>query len=102
MSLLDRLLGRKVVDPTAREREGSRLDAKRRHLRGKMSKTQSELRRAWTRFRNEKEPEEKKRLRGEIKRLEAERKTQRKEMMRIASEMKQLGFEAKAGYVHAE
>lgn len=100
MSWLVRWFGTRQMDEEEKRREGERLDAKRRHLRGKMSRNQGEIRRAWTRYRTWMgEPAGKKVLRGEIKHLEAHRKALVKEMLRLQADMKRLGYEAKAGDV---
>lgn len=100
MSWLARLFGDRPLDAETRRREGERLDAKRRHLRGKMARNQGEIRRAWTRYRTwTGEAAGKRSLRAEIRHLEALRKDMVKEMLKLQSEMKRLGYEAKAGHV---
>lgn len=85
-----------------RKREAERLDAKRRHLRGKMSKTTGEIQRAWTRYRtwrDEGDAAGKKKLRGKIRELEGRRKAMVKEMLKLQAEMKKHGYDAAAGAV---
>lgn len=99
MSFLSRLFGPKAPeDPVERERLATRLDGKRRHLRSKLAQNQGELKRLWTQFRlapkDERAP-----LKAKIKVCEASRKVLVKEMLALQSEMKKLGFEAKAGHV---
>lgn len=83
-----------------KQRRGAQLDAKRKHLRGQMSQTTGEIRRAWTSYRTWRGTDaDKKKLRSRIKHLEAVRKQQTKEMVKLAAEMKKLGYQAAAGYV---
>lgn len=100
MSLLARLFTRSELTPEQKEKQGERLDAKRRHTRGKMSRVQGELRASWTKYRTWRgEPEGKKALKAKIKHLEAERKMLVKEMLKLQDEMKKLGFKGAAGHV---
>lgn len=83
-----------------RQRESERLDAKRRHLRGKLSKTTGEIQRAWTQYRTWRDQDDvagKKKLRAKIRELEGRRKAMVKEMLALQAEMKKLGSEAGAG-----
>lgn len=100
MGLLSWILKPRHMTADDKRREGERLDAKRRHLRGKMSKTSGEIQRSWTSYRTWRGDEAgKKRLRARIRELEAGRKEMVKEMLRLQSEMKKLGYEAAAGAV---
>lgn len=100
MSLLSWLIRPGNMTEEDRAKEGARLDAKRRHLRGKMSRTQGEIRRSWTSYRTWRgEDAGKRKLKAHIRALEAERKAQVKEMLALQSRMKKLGFDAAAGEV---
>lgn len=100
MDLLRRILRPRKPTPQDREAEAARLDARRRHLRGRMSETSTRIRRAWTEYRTwNGEEAGKKKLKQEIKHLEARRKAMVKEMLRLQSEMKKLGYDAAAGRV---
>jgi hypothetical protein len=100
MSFLARLFGRTQLTDDEKQKRGARLEAKRKHLRGKMAQTTGEIRRSWTDYRTWRGDDAgKKRLKLKIKHLEAERKLQRKEMLKLMGEMKRLGFEAAAGWV---
>lgn len=101
MSLLSRLFHpRTELSPEEAQKKGERLDANRRHLRGKISKIQSELRVLWTKYRNANlDASEKKATKAKIKHLEAERKRLTKEMLKVQDEMKALGYKTAAGHV---
>lgn len=100
MEFLRRIFRPRQATDEERARQGARLDAKRRHLRGKLARNQSELRGKWTAYRTWRgEAPGKKKVRAEIKHLEAERKDIVKQMLRLQSEMKSLGYEAAAGHV---
>lgn len=100
MNLLQRILRPKPIDAAARAREGERLNAKRRHLRGKLARNQGELRRMWTEFRTWRgDSAGKKALREKIKHVEAERKEMVRQMMKLHAEMKKVGYDAAAGHV---
>lgn len=100
MSLIARLFRRTELTPEEKARRGERLDAKRRHLRGKMSKVQGELRALWTKYRTWRgDAAGKKAVKAKIKHLEAERKILVKEMLKLQSEMKKLGYQGAAGFV---
>ncbi|HUR69596.1 MAG TPA: hypothetical protein VM370_10150 [Candidatus Thermoplasmatota archaeon] len=100
MSFFARLFRKSELTKEEKQKKGERLDAKRRHLRGKLSKVQGELRQLWTKYRVAKlDASEKKQVKAKIKHLEAERKALVKEMVKLQTEMKQLGFKAAAGYV---
>lgn len=102
MDLLRWLLKPHHATDEERKREAEKLDAKRRHLRGKMSRTTGEIQRAWTQYRtwrDETDVAGKKKLRAKIRELEAHRKAMVKEMLKLQAEMKKLGFDAAAGEV---
>lgn len=100
MGLMEWLFKPHHKSDAEKEREAVRLEAKRKHLRGKMSKTSGEIRRSWTAYRTWRGDETgKKKLRSHIRELEARRKLLVKEMLKLQSEMKKLGFEAAAGAV---
>lgn len=100
MSLLARLFHRAEITPEEKAKQGERLNAKRRHVRGKMSKVQGELRNSWTKYRTWRgDANGKKGVKAKIKHLEAERKLLVKEMLRIQDEMKKLGYKGAAGQV---
>lgn len=100
MSFLARLLGAPKLTDDEKQEKVARLGSKRKHLRGKMAQTTSEIRRGWTEYRTWRGDDAgKKKLRARIKHLEAERKSQRKEMLALMGEMKKLGFDAAAGHV---
>lgn len=102
MGLLQWLFTSRDMTDDDKRREVERLDAKRRHLRGKMSKTSGEIQRSWTAYRtwrDEKDTAGKKKLRAHIRSLEAHRKTMVKEMLKLQSEMKKLGVQPAAGAV---
>lgn len=100
MEFLRRLLRPHKLTEEERARQGAKLDAKRRHLRGKMSQKSGEIRRAWTEYRTWRgDAAGKKQLRARIRVLEAERKAITKAMLKLQSEMKRLGFQTAAGYV---
>lgn len=102
MGLFDWLLKPHRMTDEEKQREGQRLDARRRHLRGKMSRVSGEIRRAWTTYRTWRGDEAgKKQLRAEIRVLEAQRKRMVKDMLALQAEMKKLGYEAAAGEVYA-
>ena len=85
-----------------RKREAEKLDAKRRHLRGKMSKITGEIQRAWTQYRTWRDQEDaagKRKLRAKIRELEGRRKAMVKEMLKLQTRMKDLGYKAAAGEV---
>lgn len=103
MSLLSWFLRPHKLSDEERADAGARLDAKRRHLRGKMSRTQGEIRRSWTSYRTWRGDEAgKRKLKAHIRALEAERKEQVKEMLRLQSEMKKVGYDAVAGEVEIQ
>ena len=100
MGLLDILLRPRKLTDDERRRAGEKLDAKRRHLRGKLARNQGEIRGAWTKYRTWRgEPSGRKVVKARIKHLEAERKRMVKEMLKLQGEMKKLGYEAAAGHV---
>lgn len=102
MGLLQRLFKSKHMTDDDKRREAERLDAKRRHLRGKMSKTSGEIQRSWTTYRtwrDEKDADGKKKLRAHIRVLEGRRKAMVKEMLKLQTEMKKLGVQPAAGSV---
>ena len=102
MGLLQWLLKPHHMTDDDKRREATKLDAKRRHLRGKMSKTSGEIQRSWTAYRTWRGDETgKKKLRVHIRELEARRKAMVKEMLKLQGEMKKLGFDAAAGAVEA-
>jgi hypothetical protein len=83
-----------------KRRESEKLDAKRRHLRGKMSKATGEIQRAWTTYRTWRGDDAgKKKQRAHIRELEGRRKEMVKEMLKLQNEMKKLGFATAAGAV---
>lgn len=100
MGLLQWFLKPHHMTDDERQRAGERLDARRRHLRGKMSKLTSEIQRSWTTYRTWRGDEaSKKQLRADIRVLEAKRKRLVKEMLSVQSEMKKLGYQSAAGDV---
>lgn len=100
MGLLSWLLKPHKMTDEEKRRKAERLDAKRRHLRGKISKATGEIQRAWTSYRTWRGDDAgKKKLRGEIRVLEGRRKAMVKEMLEIQAEMKKLGYDAAAGRV---
>lgn len=100
MGLLRWLLKPHPKTDDDKRREATRLEAKRKHLRGKMSKTSGEIQRSWTAFRTWRGDEAgKKKLRAKIRDLEARRKAMVKEMLKLQADMKKLGFDAAAGAV---
>lgn len=100
MGLLQRLLGRAPTTDSEKDAELARLDARRRHLRGKLSQTSTKIRHAWSEFRTWRGDEKgKKAVKLRIKHLEAERKALVKEMMKVQARMTKLGAKAKAGHV---
>lgn len=100
MGLLDWMFKPHHLNSEEKQRQGERLDAKRRHLRGKMSKLTGEIQRSWTQYRTWRGDDAgKKKLRAEIRVLEAKRKQMVKEMLKLQTDMKKLGFEGAAGYV---
>lgn len=100
MGLLDRLFRPHKLSPEEKQREGEKLDAKRKHLRGKLARNQGEVRAAWTKYRTWRgDASGKKSLKAKIRHLEGERKAMVKEMLKLQAEMKKLGYEAAAGHV---
>lgn len=100
MGLLEWLLKPHAKTDDDKQREAARLESRRKHLRGKISKTSGEIQRSWTAFRTWRGDEAgKKKLRSHIRELEARRKMHVKEMLKLQTEMKKLGFEAAAGTV---
>ena len=99
MSLFERLFRPRRTTDEDRQAEAQKLESRRKHLRARISEDSTKIRRAWTDFRLGKDPAERKKLRAEIKVLEARRKAHVKEMLKVQSRMKKLGFAAAAGYV---
>lgn len=100
MGLIQWLLKPRPTTDEDRRREAERLEAKRKHLRGKLSRTSGEIQRSWTAYRTWRGDESgKKKLRIHIRELEGRRKAMTKEMLKLQTEMKKLGFEAAAGAV---
>ena len=100
MAFFEWLLKPRQMTAEDKAKEAAKLDAKRKHLRGKMSKTTGEIQRSWTAFRTWRGDEAgKKKLRAHIRELEARRKMMVKEMLKLQSEMKELGYDAAAGQV---
>jgi hypothetical protein len=100
MGILQWLLKPHRMTDEERRKKGEKLDAQRRHLRGKISKTTGEIQRAWTAYRTWRGDEAgKKGQRARIRELEAERKMLVKRMLKLQAEMKKLGYEAAAGHV---
>lgn len=100
MSFLQRLLRPRRMTDEDRERQFSKLDGRRKSLRAKISEDSTRIRRAWTQFRTwQGDAAGKKRIKQEIKELEARRKQHVKEMLKVQSEMKKLGVQAAAGAV---
>lgn len=100
MGLLQWLMKPRRMTDEDKRREVERLDAKRRHLRGRMSKTSSEIQRSWTALRTWRgDGGGKKKLRAHIRELEGRRKAMVKEMLKLQTEMKKLGVQPAAGAV---
>jgi len=99
MSWISRLFSTTAtLEGEARERELARLDAKRRHLRGKTSQLSTKIRRAWTDYRNwSGDAKGKKSLRVQIKRLEAERKELSRQMGVLQARLERLGAQVRNG-----
>lgn len=96
MGLLEWILKPRHATEEERKRASERLDAKRRHLRGRMSKATGDIQRAWTQYRTWRDDEDvagKKKLRTKIRELEGRRKAMVKEMLKLQAEMKKLGHD---------
>ena len=100
VTFLEWLLKPRQMTAEDKAKAAERLDGKRKHLRGKISKTTGEIQRAWTQYRTWRgEEADKKKLRARIRELEARRKMLVEEMLKLQSEMKKLGYDAAAGHV---
>lgn len=100
MGLLSWILKPRAMSDDDKRREIEKLDAQRRHLRGKMSRLSGEIQRSWTAYRTWRGEEAgKRRLRARIRHLEAERKMHVKQMLKLQAQMKKLGVGAAAGHV---
>lgn len=86
MEFLRRFFGRGATDE-----DPARVESRRRHLRGRLARNRNDLHRAWTRYRLDALPDgERKRLKADIKHLQAERKSLVKDMERVQESQRRL------------